>query len=71
MLNHAHIRWQIFSTWLTAKISLISWFLPQVFAIIASMEFIYGEAPRFMKSFAMGIYYFVQAIGDIAAVRFI
>ena len=41
----------------------------QVFAVIASMEFIYIEAPQYMKSFAMGIYFFAWTIGDTVAVR--
>ena len=42
--------------------------LSQVFAIIASMEFVYVEAPQYMKSFAMGIYFGVSALGDLLAV---
>ena len=40
----------------------------QVFAVIASMEFIYIEAPQYMKSFAMGIYFFTWTVGDTVAV---
>lgn len=52
--------------WLSPQIILMS--LSEVFAIIASMEFIYLEAPQYMKSFAMGIYFFIQTIGDTIAI---
>ena len=41
---------------------------PQIFAIIASMEFVYREAPQYMKSFGMGIYFAVLTLGDTFAV---
>ena len=40
----------------------------QVFSVIGGMEYAYLESPRSMECVVMGVFYFVNAIGDILSV---